>query len=435
MAKSRRSLRSRIALGLLVYSLLLSGTVLLFGYLTNERIERVVLHSLLNAEVERFLEHRADNRRYPLPRSGTLNGYLRPSTQAAAPTVPTSLLALTPGLYNDIPLGDRSVAVFIRDVGAERIYMTVETTAIESNEHILFGWIGFWALIGALTLMLVVHWLAGRLLRPVSEFTAAVDRLEPDSRDQRVLVADDAGLEVDTIAAAINRYLERIDGFILRERRFVDSVSHELRTPIAVIGGAADIMEGRNDLSEPARKTLRRIRQTVVEVEQLIAALLVLAKEPQRLRESGEICRLDELLPALLADHVHLTQGKALQLELGPVDASAVYAPARVVQIAIANLLRNAIEHSDRGVVQVSVQPAGVVRIEDSGHGMSPEEIGQFYTATARRSEERRGRGIGLELIRRLCEHLGWTLQLQPGTTQGTLAILDMRASRIDPTS
>lgn len=428
MTKPRRTLRTRIALGLLIYSLLLTGALLLSGYLINERIEVVVWRALLNAEINRFVEHRAQDPAYPLPRSGTLNAYSRP---LAGPdrTVPPALRALPPGLHADMGLTARGMAVLIRDVGAERIYMTIESAEIERNERSLFGWVALSALIGVILLVLVIRWLSDRLLRPVSEFAASVDRLGPDIREHRVEVANDAGLEVATIAAAMNRYLERIDGFVERERTFINSVSHELRTPIAVIGGAADVMEARDDLSEPARKTLRRIRRTVADVDQLIATLLVLAKEPGKLGESEEYCRLEELLPPLVVDHEYLTQDKALRIELGVIEATSLQATGRVIQVAIANLLRNAIEHSDRGTVELWVQPAGVVRIRDPGHGMSSEEIGRFYTATARRSAERLGPGIGLELIRRICEHLGWTLKLESADGQGTLAVLDMRVS------
>lgn len=428
MTKARRTLRARIGWALLAYSLLLSGAILLHGYITNERIESVVWRALLSGELDRFIEHRSQDPTYPLPHSGTLIGYAKPLADSAQ-DVPPPLQSLPPGIYNDIDLGDRRVAALVRDVGPQRIYMTVESAEIERNERSLFGWVAVSALIGAALLVLVIRWLSGRMLRPVSDFAAYVDRLGPELRAYRIAIPEDAGLEVATIAAAMNGYLERIDGFVERERTFVDSVSHELRTPIAIIGGAADVMEARDDLSTSARTTLRRIRHTVSDVDQLIATLLVLAKEPRRLQESEETCRLEELLSTLMLDHDYLTQDKALSIELNVVYPSELHAPARVVGVAIANLLRNAIEHSDRGTIEVSVQPAGVVRIRDPGHGMTSEEIGRFYTAMARRSVERSGPGIGLELIRRICEHLGWTLQLQSVEGQGTLAVLDMRES------
>ena len=85
-------------------------------------------------------------------------------------------------------------------------------------------------------------------------------------------------------------------------------------------------------------------------------------------------------------------------------------APLAIVQAAIGNLLRNAIENSDRGEISIALQPDGVVVIEDPGHGMSPEEISAIYARMAR-GGGREGNGIGLDLIARLCEHLGWILQ------------------------
>lgn len=419
-------------MGLFAYSLVLSGVVMLFGYATNERIEQVVWHSLLDAEIDRLMDHRKHSPAYVSPRGGTIKGFVQSdgSTQNdGGNVVPPMLISFAPGFYNDVTLGERQVALLVRQVGSERVFMTVEIAEMERNQLSLFGWIGFWSFIALLGLVAVVYWLAGRLLRPVSSFATLVDRLQPDSTGHRIELADDAGHELEIIAAAMNRYLERIDGFVLRERRFVDSVSHELRTPIAVISGAADVLEARANLSAQARTTLKRIRQTLSDIEQLIAALLVLAKEPQRMKDASELCRLDEIVTQLVSDHQHLILGTALQIRMGALDPSPVDVPMRILQVAIANLLRNAIEHSDRGVIEVSVHPAGVVIIQDPGQRMTPEEIGRLYTATARASQPRAGRGIGLELIHRISEHLGWTLRLRAGSPQGTVAELDVRGT------
>ena len=95
-----------------------------------------------------------------------------------------------------------------------------------------------------------------------------------------------------------------------------------------------------------------------------------------------------------------------------------------VVQAAVGNLLRNALENSDRGVIRLSLSPRAVVTIEDPGHGMSPEEVSAIYARLARGGGDRIGGGIGLELIARLCEHLGWTLDVQSDPSRGTVARL-----------
>src|SRR3546814_6952873 len=71
--------------------------------------------------------------------------------------------------------------------------------------------------------------------------------------------------------------------------------------------------------------------------------------------------------------------------------------------------------NSDRGTISIALGRGGVVVIEDPGHGMSPEEISVIYARMARGGDGgRNGSGIGLDLIARLCEHLGWRLEIEP---------------------
>lgn len=431
----RRTLRARIALGLLGYTLLLSAMIFGYGQITNDDEEDLIERSLLTPELDDFIRHRALDADYPAPRSSTLHTYLgKPGSSLAG--VPAELRLLAPGLHDELEVDGRSVTALVRDAGPQRIYMTFDVTQQEREERSIFDWalLGFLIFIGVL--MLVIWWLSGKLLRPVSDLVAAIDRVQPDEREQRIDLSGEPTTEIVTIAVAMNRYIERMDGFVLRERAFIDTVSHELRTPIAVIAGAAEVIDADAALSESSRRPLTRIRQTAADVEQLIIALLVLAKAPARLRDNGESCDLQQLIPEIVSNHEHLRREKSLQVVIGELAPSRIGSPAQIVKVAIANLLRNAIENSDHGRIDVGVQPAGVVRIQDPGHGMSPEEISRIYAALARRGGSS-GSGIGLQLIRRICEHLGWTLEIasqqdQPGKNQGTLAVLDMRASLIE---
>jgi signal transduction histidine kinase len=64
------------------------------------------------------------------------------------------------------------------------------------------------------------------------------------------------------------------------------------------------------------------------------------------------------------------------------------------------------------------------VVIEDPGHGMSPEEISELYARVARGGRD--GGGIGLDLISRLCEHLGWRLDFSSVPGRGTRTTLHL---------
>lgn len=425
---NRRSLRSRIALGLSAYSLLLTATIILVGYSVHESVEWMVWHAQLDAEMASFLQQRAVQPGAELPRSGKLRAYVETPGTPQAEEIPAKLRALTVGLYDEILVEGEQSAVMVREHDGQRIYMVINISALENDERVIGKILLVLGASGLAALILAIWWLSGRLLSPVTELSAAVDRLQPGRESARIDIEPSAATEVQAIARAMNRLLDRMDELVERERGFVHTASHELRTPIAAVAGAASIALEQPGLPAAARKPLQRISRSAVEMEQLIHMLLVLAKSPERLQESAEDFRLNELLPEIIEDHLHLVGNKEVHIETRTLTATKVHAPLRIAQIAIANLLRNAIENTARGAVYVDIEPAGVLRIQDTGPGMNPEEISAHFAASAR-SERTRGHGIGLDLIARICKHLGWKLSLFAPEAGGTVAVLDLRAS------
>src|SRR3546814_13982990 len=162
--------------------------------------------------------------------------------------------------------------------------------------------------------------------------------------------------------------------FVERELEFIDSSIHELRTSVAVIAGASELGLDQPGTPEAVRNQLSRILRTARVVEQLLSLLLVLAKDPQRLAQVSDHFRLDQLLPEIVDDHLHLCAGKDLQLDLQPLPACELLAPLAIVQAAIGNLLRNAIENRDRGTIPIPLGRGEGGGIEDPGHRLSPVE-------------------------------------------------------------
>jgi signal transduction histidine kinase len=96
------------------------------------------------------------------------------------------------------------------------------------------------------------------------------------------------------------------------------------------------------------------------------------------------------------------------------------------VRIAVANLLRNAIEHGGAGTIRVALDDRGSISIRSPRQGLPPAEIARLYAESVRSGETKR-RGIGLELIARLCEHMGWRLDIEDAEDGGTGAVLHLR--------
>ena len=419
---TRSGLRRRIMLALFAYAALLSAAVLVQGLLINEYAERLVWQSLLDAELDHLVEARKADPAYRWTDTKTLTLFDGREPQR----LPAALRGLPPGLHDDILVEGRERVAMVRMAEGRPLMLVLDITAFEQREHDMTTTVLGAAVLVVVLLGLAIAWGVGRLVGPLSDMARSIGTLRPDRAGQRIEVGDTASAELYVIAAALNDYLQRNDRFVQRERAFIDSASHELRTPIAVIAGATELALGQPDVPAAVRNQLSRIERTAREVEQLVTLLLVLAKDPERLASASEKVNLDELLPTIVEDHRHLARDKDLSLELQLMPACPVIAPLPIVQAAIGNLLRNAIENSDRGVVTIRLQAPATVTIEDPGHGMTPEEISAIHARMARSGGSRDGGGIGLDLIARLCEHLGWKLDIASAVERGTRTTLDL---------
>ena len=410
--------------GLLVYAVLVSAAVFIYGFVVNERAEQLVWTALLESEFDRIVERHREAPGVPWEDTATLSLF---GDRPDAP-LPVELRTLSPGLHDELVFDGKQWVVLIREVGGTPWALALDIGDLERRESYLYASVLGFMLLLVVVLGVLIGWGVDRLTRPLRMLAHDIAHLRPDRAGARVVIESDATTELAVIADAINDYTARNERYVERERTFVETVSHELRTPIAVIGGAAELAGSHPDIPEPVRQQLARIRQTGREIERLITLVLVLAKDPMRLAHASDRVALDELLVDIVEDHRPMAMQKGLRLNLQPSPRCDIHAPLPVVQAAIANLVRNAIENSDSGAIEIHLEPEGAVVIEDPGHGMTPEQISAIYARMAR-GGGREGGGIGLDLIARLCDHLGWRLEIASRPGAGTTARLEFNTA------
>jgi signal transduction histidine kinase len=420
------SMRLRITLGLLIYAVTLSVVILTMGTALSERREKAVWRAMLASSLERDaraagLVDANANRIDPVR--------LYDLDSQAASTLPRAIRRLPPGLHEGIVADGTTYAILVHVVSGHRIAAVSDVSSHEQAEQRFFLVILGVIAAGVGLLLLLTWWLAGRLLRPVSTLGRQVHALDPGHRGERVATGY-VQQEVLAIETAVNAFLERLDAFVIREREFIDTVSHELRTPISVIAGAAELLEEAVPDEAAAQGALSRIRTTVGEMDETIAALLFLAKDPTAFAVT-EPLRLDELLPAIIADHGPLQSSRGITVELVAAEPTSVMVPARIAAVAVGNMLRNAIEHTPAGKVCVALR-AGVVTIDNAADEVDPALISARYRAAATASAPRNaGGGIGLYVIRRICERLGWELDFEALPNGDLRCQLDVRGTMV----
>jgi signal transduction histidine kinase len=190
---------------------------------------------------------------------------------------------------------------------------------------------------------------------------------------------------------------------------------------VAVLKGSLDLLEDRVDRPLPERNALRRMRQTVDDMEALLETLLMLARESEI-----ELPRESVLVNDLVARQVELLQPAAARggnrLSLHEEGELKVRAPPKVVEIVIGNLLRNAANYTRDGSIEATVTSHGV-RVADSGVGMSSDELEKAFEPFYRADQSRgltKGHGLGLSIVKRLVRQFGWSISAHSRPGEGT---------------
>ncbi len=224
---------------------------------------------------------------------------------------------------------------------------------------------------------------------------------------------------------------------------FLANMSHELRTPLnAIIGFSEVIKLGMfGPLNNRYREYGDSIHLSGRHLLDLVNDILDISKlEAGQLRLNDEPVDLD----AIVRDCLHFVEMRAAKAGLRLEEAIApdiplVRADQRKMRQIIINLLTNAVKFTPSGgrvgISLVYIGDGITMRIEDSGIGMSPEDIIEalepFHQVESKVSREVEGTGLGLPLAKRLVELHGGTFEIQSKPQVGTTIIVTIPPERI----
>lgn len=307
------------------------------------------------------------------------------------------------------------------DAGTLRV-VAIDLQPMHGRERLLL-------LILALGILMAVYvsaWagylLSRRILEPVRSLAGRVAERSPDGGEP--LAAGQADDEVGALARTLDAYEARIGELLGRERRFTDQASHELRTPITVIAGATELLLTDSSLGKDARRRAERIRRATLEMAELVETFLLLARDPGAVAASADpppgIAAVAR--QAMDSQRVWL-EDKPVKLRLEVEQDAPCPGPDRLLAIIIANLVRNACQHTTQGDIRVRVRADGV-DVADTGPGLFREAPEHTFALLARGGGAARVGGLGLPLVRALCERQGWSVTLGNREGGGTVAAL-----------
>jgi len=257
------------------------------------------------------------------------------------------------------------------------------------------------------------EWLSIRALAELIDHWSE-QRPEPDLfRPDRLSHRTDA--DVASLARGLHGFATRIAGYNERERNFTRDASHELRSPLTVIKMSIDMLAEEDRLSEFAARSVRRISRASRELEMLVEALLVLARDADTPADKERFI-VNEVLRHELQAARELLVGRPIQLVLEEPTRFALEGSVQAFSVLCWQLIRNACQQTERGRVVVCVMPGAVSvsnRVDLPGLGDAVQPL---------RAQSVDRHGFELAIAQQISDRFGWPLELQSRAGEANIA-------------
>jgi len=279
-----------------------------------------------------------------------------------------------------------------------------------------------WPLVGLWVLLGLINWfLIWRLLKPLARMTRGIEAKSPT--DLSPVAEESRAYEVQSITAALNRLLGRLDHALEAERRFTADAAHELRTPLAALASRIQVLQRSHPAEQaPALAAqLQRLRADMMRTTSLVENLLQLARLDPQSADAMPRERVD--VPSLLQDAADAcAPTAAAQGTTITIDAreTALAGNRDALFTAVRNLIHNAVSYGRQGgQVQVAAERAGqyvALSVKDDGPGVAPADLERltqrFYRVLGTNVP---GNGLGLSIVARVADMHRGQLRFGPG--------------------
>jgi two-component system sensor histidine kinase SenX3 len=231
-------------------------------------------------------------------------------------------------------------------------------------------------------------------------------------------------------------------------RDFVANISHELKTPIGAISLLAEAVEEAADDSEAVRRFAGRMANESARLTDLVSQLIQLSRlQADNPLVDPEIVEIDEVLAEAVERRRLDAERNRITLTVAGVSGSRVLGSARQLEVAVGNLVENAIAYSDAGarvVVAAHVQARSEddyveITVSDNGIGIPAAEVDRiferFYRVDYARSRANGGTGLGLAIVKHIAATHGGEVSVWSQVGQGSTFTIRVPAHLHDVSS
>lgn len=252
-------------------------------------------------------------------------------------------------------------------------------------------------------------------------------RLKPQSR----FASDD---KFNEVIECFNKMAEELSGVETLRTDFIANVSHEMKTPLAVMQNYGTLLQAPGLSEEKRIEYAKGVVDGSRRLADMMTNILKLNRlENQQIYPQTSEFDLGEQLCECLLQYENVWEKADIEIDTDIADNVMVKADAELLSLVWNNLFSNAFKFTEAGgtvsVVLTATNHHAIVRVKDTGCGMSPE-VGahifeKFYQGDT--SHSMQGNGLGLALVKRVVDILQGEIGVESVVGQGTTFTVRIR--------
>ncbi|MBL7964117.1 MAG: two-component sensor histidine kinase [Flavobacteriales bacterium] len=391
-----------------------------------QRFEEGTDAEVLRMTQETFLEKLPEQREYfiPLPPDADLQALSR------AHEVPAELLRV---IRNDGRGTAKRGLTFYAGVlqrsgpGDHAVIVSAHNYYASHHLHYLRNLLTLLMVLTTLISAAFFLYFSRRVFDPITRVTDELRRISTENMHLR-LAETRADPEITALITTLNGLLDRMETAFETQKNFISNASHEFGTPLTSLIGEAEVALAKERTSAEYQETLRGMLQQADRLDKITRSLLFLARTGYgEHRITFNIVRMDEVVWSVkvLMDDLHPGHKLHVDFSLLPENPRKLKVNGNMdlLQLAVGNIVNNAIKYGAGKPVQVSVAAGNqevIILVKDEGIGIPEADLPFIFDPFFRASNTAyfEGFGIGLPLTRNILKLHKGRIQVssQPGT-------------------
>lgn len=312
------------------------------------------------------------------------------------------------GNFDNIYIDNQKVRLFVKNTNQAIISVGYSIEDIENTLNGLFS-----ILLYAFPIILIVSTIGGLILsklslRAIDEIAVNAEEITASNLSRRLpepLTNDEVGHLTNTL----NKMIERLEESFNQIRRFTSDASHELKTPLTILRGEIEIALQTQKKPEQYQIILASALEEAERLSNVVETLLELSRaDAGQVKMAFQEQNIAKLIMDISEDAEILAEQKNIWVEKRiPQTVTATFDSARLHQ-AILNIVDNAIKYTnENGKISIELtedEKYAILKVSDTGIGIPRNQLpyifDRFYRVDKARSQETRGAGLGLSIVK-----------------------------------